>query len=421
MKRLLLLCACTAAMTNSVLAQTPVADKTLMATQMTLPDLPTELNLKSLDSSWRRFVARDKDSSSAMYGSWGPQYQQVLNDLGIGVHFTKGDSVKIGDESYLIAYRVDPGMSPQDMQQEIQQRMQAFWGHGQQQAPPRPAGKFSPDTKLKLSLLNLGNLGNLEGLRAYSAKADLLAPGDLRDLSNANLQRLGQIVRQFSQQRPLQVRDINQLRQMMQMQHAPVSLLQNPTDNAAYGFNTALAGKKLSEISNQKSVVLAFENTPSSDATRGVLFVSGQVERVPEWKWKAVRSVQPVGPTPQQQRTASAQKLKRIFQMMQSMSSSNRRLPDTTDSAAARRELMNRFGYQVPLFKEPGTEQWYRFNTAISKKELAKITNKNQIVAVYEPTIGTDGKRRAIFLDGSVRAISNARWNAVIKTKVRTK
>lgn len=428
MKRLFLLAALTGCI--PALAQAPDPKITIPTTsegtsttdikQMTMPALPTELKFNELGKNWRRFTVRTVDANAArMYGGNAPQYEQVLNDLGIGVHFTKGDNLTMGKETYLIAYRVDPGLDPQDMQQEIQQRLQAMWGHGEQAPPPRPAGKFSPRASLKLSLLNLRNLGNLEDLRTFDSKADLLLPKDLREISNYNLRRLGQILQQQSRWQALPLRDVNALRQALRNQHAPVSLLREPATNETYHLNTTLNGKKVDRIGNRKALPMIYEAAPSTDNTRGVLFADGHVERVPEWKWGQVRAVKLQGPTAQQNRVLSATQMKSIHNLLSNYSRRNKLMPRFKDSTAARQSLMNTYGYNPQTYKSPASGQWYLFNTAIAGIAFKDVSNKNQVVSVYEPELGSDGKRGAIFLDGVVRRIAADKWKAALAVKPR--
>jgi len=386
--------------------------------EVAMPNLPTELTFAQLRKDWRRFTARNTDSSTArMYGGSGPQYEQVMNDLGIGVHFTKGDNLTLGKETYLVAYRVDSGIDPQDLQQEIQQRLQAMWGHGQQQ-PPRPAGKFSPRATLKLSLLNLRNLGDFADLKTFNAKTDLLLPKDLREMSNFNLRRLGQVLRQQSRWQALPLRDTNALRQSLRNQHAPVSLLRDPANNETYHLNTELAGKKPDLIGNRKALAMIYEAAPSTDNTRGVLFADWHVERIPEWKWEQVRAVKPQKPGAKELRVISARHMKNIFFVLSNYSRRYQSLPKFQSSQSMRSVLLNNnYGYLPQIYQSPVSSNFYLFNTGLSKITLQKVSNKAQVVAIYEPEMGSDGKRGAVFLDGVVRRIAASQWKTALAVK----
>ena len=395
------------------------SDATSAVQQMAMPTLPTTLQFSQLSKSWRRFTVQDLDPNTArMYGGNAAQMEQVFSDLGIGVHFTKGDNLTLGKETYLVAYRVDPGLDPQDLQQEIQQRLQALWGHGEQAPPPRPAGKFSPRSTLKLSLLNLRNLGDLQDLRAFDAKTDLLSPKDLREMSNFNLRRMGQIMREYSRHQGLPLRDVAALRQMMRNQHAPVTLLREPASNETYHLNTALNGKKPDRVGNRKNLVVMYEAAASTDNTRGVLFADWHVERVPEWKWAQVRAVKLQKPTNQEYRVLSAQQLKNLFNYLNSFLRRGS-AQQFKDSQTVRTWMMNNWGHVPQMYQSPASGQWYLFNTKLSGIAIQEVTNKNQVVAIYEPELGSDGKRGAIFLDGVVRRVAAKDWKRALAIRPR--
>jgi len=65
-------------------------------------------------------------------------------------------------------------------------------------------------------------------------------------------------------------------------------VLNHPDTQQPYGINIALAGRKFAEITNPGQIVIFFETSATND-TRGVLFLDGQVERVPEAKWSALK------------------------------------------------------------------------------------------------------------------------------------
>jgi prepilin-type processing-associated H-X9-DG protein len=401
--------------------------------QITLPNLPTEIKFQDLTKNWRRFTLDQKEVQNPYgYNQWGPAYESVLNDLGIGVHFTKGDNLVIGKESYLIAYRVDPGLDAQELQQEIQSRMQRFWGggHGAQPAPVRPAGKFSGRASLKLALLNLRNAGDLKDLRTFDPKRDLLQPADLREMSNQNLKRLGQFLRQFqangwTNNQGLPLRDARALRTMLQtFFHAGAGATRDPATNESYHVNTALSGKRPDRIGNKKAIAAVYEGAPSGDGTRGVLFLDGHVERLPDWKWKVVRSAKIQGPTPREFRELSNKQLKTIGQQLLNFAQyqyDKGFLPRIESDYQTQRNLMRYFGWNQNVYRHPETRKPYRFNKAISRLKLREISNRKQLVAAYEADAGSDGKIGAVFLDGRVYRIAASDWNRVLGAKPKLK
>jgi prepilin-type processing-associated H-X9-DG protein len=64
----------------------------------------------------------------------------------------------------------------------------------------------------------------------------------------------------------------------------------NPANEELYRPNTALSGKRLSQIANARYVPMFYEGTPADDGTRAVLFVDGHVERLSLERFTRVRN-----------------------------------------------------------------------------------------------------------------------------------
>ena len=412
---------------------TPTTSVSSSVGQITLPNLPSEIRFGDLSKNWRRFTLDSKDArNSYRYNPYGYDgggqlnwaYESVLRDLGVGVHFTKGENLIIGKETYLIAYRVDPGLEPQELQQEIQSRIQesySYGGRGGRSATSRPAGKFSPRATLKLALLNLRDAGDLKDLRAFDPKRDLLSAADLRQISNENLKRLGQFLRQFqlnnwSANQGLPLRDMRALRTMMQNYfRIGARITRDPATNEAYHLNTTLGGKHPDRIGNKKAIAAIYEGAPSTDGTRGVLFLDGHVERLADWKWKAVRDAKIEGPSPREWRGLSNKQLKTIGQYVLNFAQYSRGvLPPTASDFAAQRAMMRYFGWNKNLYRQPETRKSYHFNKAISRVNLKAVINRKDVVAAYESSASGDGTIGAVFLSGKVYRIKSSDWPRVL-------
>ena len=81
---------------------------------------PPTIQLKDLNKEWRRIVVNEQqDRTNDPYGYGGmrnPMYQEVLTDMGVGVYYTKSQTVTLGGETYLIAYRIQNNLTRQDLQ-----------------------------------------------------------------------------------------------------------------------------------------------------------------------------------------------------------------------------------------------------------------------------------------------------------------
>ena len=118
----------------------------------TLPDVlsgtrfPLSLRFRDLDAAWRRVVVG---------GQTPPAAGQAPGAGEVGVYYTRGETVAVGAETYLVAYRQDPATRA------------------------RPAGGAAPrrtlDTLLLLSLLNLRTSGDLHDIRPVNVQREVAA------------------------------------------------------------------------------------------------------------------------------------------------------------------------------------------------------------------------------------------------------
>jgi hypothetical protein len=402
-----------------------------MALGQMMPALssPATLRMKGLTNAWRRVVITESANRSNPYGMnfGGPMFQDILADLGIGVYFTKWHSIEIGGETYLIAYRIDHNLT----QGEVQAAIQQIYGghHGVEDALPDGPRRFAPETPLRLSLLNLRTVGSLVDIQPFDAKRTLMQPADIIAASDDNLRRIGGYMSRLTQfdrygMRGLPLRNVREARNAFHnFFHAPEALFAHPVTREAYQPNTALAGKRVQNISTRAELVVFYEARPGSDGKRGVVFLDGHIDRVPEWQWAQVKARQPKGLTTPEINALSARNLGRLGRRLRNYArSSNGVLPVMTSAYTTRRSMMQRLGWENgEAWSHPVTKQNYRVNTALSKRSLKEITNQAQVVAFYESTPAKDGTIGAVFLDGRVARIPQARWARVKAVAIQSK
>lgn len=87
-------------------------------------------------------------------------------------------------------------------------------------------------------------------------------------------------------------------------------------------------------------------------------------------------------------------------------------LPEMDDAAAVETSLTD-WVSDPSVFLHPGTAEPYQPNSSLSGKKLAEITNPEQVAAFYQVTADGDGMRWVVFLDGSVKQISEGDWSNV--------
>lgn len=390
--------------------------------------IPTKILLKNLDKQWRRISISDNDSNlAAMYGRGmqGRFLQDAMSDMGLGVYYTRGQSVALGGETYLIAYRIQMNMNAQ----ETRDMMNTMWGgHG---AQPNPVGqrKFAGTTPLLLSLLNLRATGSLEDVKPFDAARDILGPRDIIEASNNNLRQIGTFIQRLKQPGyqsmaiGMRIRNLETLRQMMANYfHAPASIFRNPATLRDYGVNALVFNRKSAMISNARQMVAVYEEKPGSDGKRGALFLDGRVERVPESAWKNVLARKIETPSAQKISAMSLDNLRRLGRALVTFNTRASRLPDMTSASTAQREISRYNGtWNSPMFRHPVNNGAYAPNKALSRLKLTDILNRAALIAYSENGNGADGKRGVVFLNGRVERLDAARWNRVIKTRVQLK
>jgi hypothetical protein len=118
---------------------------------------PPMLTLKELSSEWWRITVGSPGELALLL-------QVLASRLGSGgqSYYTKGQTVTVGSETYLVAYRppagpVDPG---------------ALMPVGPDTGPPK-LEKLTPETPLSLSLLNLRTTGSFNDIRPFDLERQL--------------------------------------------------------------------------------------------------------------------------------------------------------------------------------------------------------------------------------------------------------
>jgi hypothetical protein len=114
--------------------------------------------MKDLDGSWRRVTL----GGPLDLGHWAQVIADYLGTPNPDFAYTNGQTVTLGTETYLVAYRPTfkgPGLMGMMMNA----------GAGQMPEPPKLTG----ETMLSLSLLNLRSTGSLDDIRTFDLKAEV--------------------------------------------------------------------------------------------------------------------------------------------------------------------------------------------------------------------------------------------------------
>lgn len=243
---------------------------------------PLSISPKDLNGDFRRMVVNDQSEM----GNLQMLFIGAKTGVEFNLYFTKGETVSIGGEIYLIAYRPQTRIDPQ-----------IFNGHGPRDDKPAPPQKLRPNAKLALSLLNLRTTSSLNDIRPFDAKLDVESPGESDAATVRTLQRLGRDVLTWVRTRgrgkfPVMGAQVTpQLIQALYPQVHDRRQWQHPATDAFFRPNPALSGQKIGTVKNPRYVVMFSEASPSTDGTRAVLFVDGHVERVNAERWKRLQDV----------------------------------------------------------------------------------------------------------------------------------
>jgi hypothetical protein len=393
--------------------------------QLSAPNIaPARLQLKNLHKGWQRITVEDAEDDSylSMYrGLRGAMFEQAFEEAGIGIYFTKGQSVSMGGETFLVAYHIENNLSAQD----IQNMFRNMGGHGNDGPPPGPR-KYLPNTTLLLSLLNLRTIGSLNNVRPFDPKMDVMTQSDIIEASDETLRGLGRLLLQMNRygQTNLPLRDAASMRETFDRYfHPRPAIFTHPQTKEPYRTNAALAKVPFNTVPNRSRVVAIYEARPGTDGKYGTVFLDGHVERVPVAQWKAVRAVMPQKPTGAEVHRLSANNLRQLRNQVDDYTRvRGGKLPSMQSMSALRNDLRRTIGTRNrTVFVHPTTGQEYRPNALLSGKNLRQIANSSRLVALYEAQPGSDGKRGAVFLDGRVERIPAARWDRVRTVTVRMK
>jgi len=212
-------------------------------------------------------------------------------------YYSQGRSIKIGDESYLVAYTVEMKGSDYSLR---------MYGRPSANAPEPE--KITGDTELGLNLLNLRNLSSLSGLRTFDLKAELALFDqylqDYKEMMAAraemeqpmgeqqdNLKKLAMSLQMYSIDYDVMppMEEPSAFRSALDEYVESKDVFLDSESGEPYALNATLSGKKMADISDAKSMVAIYQPKAGKDGLRGVGFVDGSARRVSEAEWEELK------------------------------------------------------------------------------------------------------------------------------------
>lgn len=283
-------------------------------TQVLSGDLfPLTRTLRDLgaENGWRALsVTTLSDTQGADYvdlGIKGGDAARVENGLlsalaggaDPATHYTRGQTVVVDGERYLVAYRPRPVSAA---------RLAAVLGVGHTHnggmpdddaalSRPQP---LSGNTVIYLSLLSLKDVGSLRDIRPFSLQAELglgtMTEQQAREkaintASVRNLKQVGVALMMYVQDYdetlpPMPSPDVVKRLLFPYVKNAAAFV--HPETKEPYLPNPVLSRKTLAQIEAPAEFVALYEARPAGDNTRGVVFLDGHVKRVAEAEWPRI-------------------------------------------------------------------------------------------------------------------------------------
>jgi prepilin-type processing-associated H-X9-DG protein len=262
--------------------------------------VPQSIKASALTAQWRSFApnAGQADLFSALSHQRMPAQPP---------YYTQGETLRAGNETYLIAYRKTP-----DAPLTRREMMMDDDGDGIPNTQEEGTKRLRPADVLTLSLLNLRTIGDLNDVRAFNPAKDVLSAAEVKkeaslqdtEGSTRNLKQIGLGVMQYIQDydekfppmRSAQSKAeiaapqgrLITVQQAIQPYVKSTEIFVHPTTKQLYVPNIALSGVNLSAIEEPARTVSFWEKKPAADGRRAVLYADGHVKRELETEWPKI-------------------------------------------------------------------------------------------------------------------------------------
>jgi hypothetical protein len=272
--------------------------------------IPHTIKLKELSPDWQRVTVAG-EMMLGMGGMMQSSMQMLGSMFGGGgasndAIYTRGASIKIADQEYLIGYRlpsqgVDLGA------------MMAMGGAAPgapgaaPKVPKRPP--VTPETDLSLVLINLRAIASFSDIHPFDM-AEAMKPGPpglLENLFNkskekaeatsatANMKQLAAGIMMYCQdwdETLPAMRDAASLKQAIEPYVRNESAFRSPATGQAFQPNVHLSGRRLKQLPLPASVVMLYSAVPEPDGSRVVARADGAVRTVRPDEWKQLAESQ---------------------------------------------------------------------------------------------------------------------------------
>jgi prepilin-type processing-associated H-X9-DG protein len=264
------------------------------------------IKASQLTAQWRSFSPNADQAN--LYAALSHQRALVSPPF-----YTRGDTIRAGSETYLIAYRQKSEV-PTDARMR-RQMMADDDGDGvpNSREAGAPDQKLRPDAVLTLSLLNLRTLGNLDDVRGFDPAKEVLSAAEAKKLASEqdtvgsmnNLRQIGLGMMQYMQDYDAQFPPMRSaqsqaeitaptpgkpitVQQALQPYVRSTKIFSHPRTRELYVPNIAVSGVSESSLESSAQTVAFWEKSPAPDGRRAVLYLDGHVKRELETEWPQI-------------------------------------------------------------------------------------------------------------------------------------
>ncbi|WP_319420462.1 hypothetical protein [Pleurocapsa sp. FMAR1] len=266
---------------------------------------PLTRQLKDLNDSWRQVAISGQYEMADLMKSWTSIFGA---DIYNNIYYTQGKTVKVNDETYVIAYRLASSGKSLTITSLLKNVMGSVAGlTGTDCDSIGSPEKITPETTIALSLLNLKTIGSLNNVRPFDLEKDLAmleqaeqeskaaceqAKSEAVNLVESNLQELGSALQSYTDQNGGKLPDMSSLETVklaLQDFVYDESVFYHPVTLEPYQVNAFLSAQNLDDLDNAMEIVAFYEANPAADGTVGVVYADGFYQRIQPEDWEAVK------------------------------------------------------------------------------------------------------------------------------------
>jgi hypothetical protein len=261
-------------------------EKITLADVLSGKKYPAVIRLKEISGTgWSRFDLRDEQSKQESSYNFALQTKKSL----LGYYLTKGEVFSSERINFLVAYRPSVATIAKSLE-----NINFSFNYEDSSSSLYP----EPDTEFELTLINLDRVFAIAQIRPFDPKTELPTPKVNTELSLKRLKTLGIAILMYTQDYDDVFPPMKEAKKFQEFvmpyvkgSMMPENYFINPVTSKPYVLNLILSQHKLATLPQIASFVLAYEDQPAPDGTRGVVFVDGHAARVSETEWARLKKI----------------------------------------------------------------------------------------------------------------------------------